>query len=226
MGVFKTSILEVMKVPKSVIAGIDEAGRGALAGPVVAGACLLPCEVFRRRSSRPHWSPFQKKPAQDCIIADSKMMSPEERERSFAWITAHCAFGVGIVGHDVIDRFGILHATEKAMQMALDELRSKADVTQLLIDGRDKFRFPLPHKSIIRGDSLEPCIAAGSILAKVTRDRLMIEHANIFPAYGFDGHKGYGAERHIAAIKAHGPCVIHRTTFLTRILAPGQLSIV
>ncbi len=209
-----------------VIAGIDEAGRGALAGPVVAGACVLPFELQKRRSARPHWSPFKKKPERDCIIADSKLMTPEERDYAYQWIITNCAFGAGVVGHDVIDRFGILHATQKAMLLALEELRSKAAVTELLVDGRDAFRFPLPHRSIIRGDSLEPCIAAGSIIAKVTRDRLMIEHANDHPRYGFETHKGYGAESHITAIKQHGPCAIHRATFLTRILGPEQLALV
>ncbi len=215
-----------MNIPLSVIAGIDEAGRGALAGPVVAGACILPCEVFKRRSSQPRWSPFRRRPARDCIIADSKMMTPEEREHSFAWIKANCAFGVGIAGHDVIEHYGILVATQQAMLLALEDLCAKASPQELLIDGRDKFLFPLPHRSIIRGDSLEPCIAAGSIIAKVTRDRLMTEHAKEFGLYGFEGHKGYGSEEHIRQIKTHGPCAIHRLSFLSRILAPEQMALV
>lgn len=207
-----------MKTPAPAIAGIDEAGRGALAGPVVAGACILPCPVFRRRGDPPRWSPFEDEPDADCLIADSKQLTPHQRDIAFAWITAHCPFGVGLAPPQEVERLGILGATELAMQRALAELRSKASVEYLLVDGRDKFWFDCVHSSVIRGDESEPCIAAASIVAKVTRDRMMIEAANEFPLYGFDGHKGYGAETHIAAIRAHGPCPIHRRSFLKRVL--------
>lgn len=181
----------------AIIAGIDEAGRGAIAGPVVAGACILPIHL--------PIPPF---------IVDSKILSPMKREEAFAWITTHCRWGRGIVEAEVIDREGILPANEKAMQEAVRHLSETLQPTYLLIDGRDKFWFDIPHSSLIHGDALEPCISAASIIAKVTRDRLMIDHHHTFPAYGFDRHKGYGAESHFEAIRRSGPCVLHRRTFL------------
>jgi ribonuclease HII len=203
-----------------IIAGIDEAGRGALAGPVVAAACILPFPLFKRRASRVCWSPFRRKRSLDCIIADSKQMTPSERDVAYAWIVTHCTFGVGIVSHDVIDREGILAANERAMQRALHTLRRAAQPTFLLVDGCDHFWFDLPHASVIRGDESEPCIAAASILAKVTRDRLMMRAGRVF-GYGFEGHKGYGSEEHIDTIRRKGPCAIHRKTFLRNVLASG-----
>ena len=201
-----------------LIAGIDEAGRGAVAGPVVAGACVITDELFRRRKTFPCWSPFKRAHDPDCLIADSKLLSPEEREHSYAWITQHCHWGVGIVSHVVIDKRGILRATELAMLLALEDLRTHCTPSSLLIDGRDDFHFPIPHRSIIRGDQTEPSIAAGSIVAKVTRDRMMRLQGSRFPLYGFEHHKGYGAPKHLELIKEHGPCEIHRKTFLRAIL--------
>lgn len=187
----------------SILAGIDEAGRGPLAGPVVAGACVdIPAL---------HGHP---------LIRDSKKLSESQREEAFAWIAAHCAFGVGVVGADVIDAQGILAATEQAMHEALAMLPSHVRPTYLLVDGRDRFWFDVPHSSIIGGDAVEPCISAASIMAKVTRDTLMMEEAKKYPEYGFDGHKGYGAPMHIDMLRKHGPCGIHRMSFLTRIV-PG-----
>jgi len=201
------------------IAGVDEAGRGALAGPVVAGACLIPCPLFRRRRSVPRWSPYQRIPKdRDCLIADSKQLSPEERDVAFSWITIHCPFGVGVVPASFIEEHGILAANNRAMQIAVEELQKKQLITRLLIDGRDHFQFSLPHQSIIRGDSIEPSIAAASIVAKVTRDRIMIDLNNLYPSYGFEKHKGYGSADHIENIRVHGPCAIHRLSFLGRIL--------
>jgi len=193
---------------------MDEAGRGAVAGPVVAGACVIPCELFRTRYAWPRWSPFKKKPRHDVLIADSKLLSSDEREIAFAWISATCAFGVGVVSAFVIDKRGILSATNQAMLLALEDLRSKTHVDALLIDGRDRFRFPLPHQSVIRGDMLHPEIAAASIVAKVRRDRMMCEESVRFPLYGFHRHKGYGTPEHLAIIEEHGPCTLHRKTFL------------
>ncbi len=183
----------------AIIAGVDEAGRGALAGPVVAGACILGTE-------KPHR-----------LIKDSKQLSPEQRDEAFEWIQQHCFFGFGIVSQEVIDSKGILFANENAMQMAIASLAEAKKPTYLLIDGNDKFWFDYPHTSIIRGDQTEPCISAASIVAKVTRDRLMIEYAKEHPQYGFDSHKGYGAPMHIEAIQSHGPCVLHRRSYITRI---------
>jgi len=182
----------------AVIAGIDEAGRGALAGPVVAGACILP-------------SPLKHLPR---FIRDSKVLSPEVREEAFVWIAGHCAYGVGIVDADFVDLYGILAATERAMQEAVTQLAKKMLPTYLLVDGRDKFWFDYPHSAIIDGDALEPCISAASIVAKVTRDRLMIDLSKRLPQYGFEAHKGYGAPQHFEAIRTHGITPLHRRTFI------------
>jgi ribonuclease HII len=201
-----------------IIAGVDEAGRGALAGPVVAGACILLPELFRRRRAF-HWSPYKRKPLIDCLIADSKMLEPHEREVSYEWIAAHCIWGVGIVPAEVIDAVGILRANEQAMRLAVAMLAEKTRPTLLLVDGNDRYSFAFPHRSIIRGDQSQPCIAAASIMAKVTRDRIMRAHKDAFPQYGFEGHKGYGSAGHIASIRRHGPCPLHRRTFLSAILS-------
>ena len=207
----------------NLVAGIDEAGRGALAGPVVAGACVITIPLFRRRHGFPRWSPFKKKPTTDILIADSKLLSSEEREQTFAWISAACFYGVGIVSSFVIEKRGILYATQAAMLLALEDLRSKISVRSLLIDGRDHFHFPLPHQSIIRGDMLHPEIAAASIIAKVTRDQMMRAESGRFPIYGFHRHKGYGTEEHIDCLRKHGPCEIHRKSFLRAILEQQKL---
>lgn len=200
------------------IAGIDEAGRGALAGPVVAGACVLACDVFRRRRVFACWSPHRRIPAQDHLIADSKLLTPEERDAAYTWIIAHYPYGVGMEPHSTIEECGIVEATQRAMLAALEDLRKKTEPQQLLIDGRDAFAFPLPHTSIIRGDGSEPCIAAASIIAKVTRDRLMMEEHKHYPLYDFEQHKGYGTAFHRAAIRLHGPCALHRLSFLKNTL--------
>ena len=209
-----------------LVAGIDEAGRGALAGPVVAGACVISVPLFRRRSTMPRWSPFKKKTDNDFLIADSKLLSPDEREHSFSWITEHCHWGVGIVSETVIDERGILFATQQAMLLALEDLCSRCRPELLLIDGRDRFRFPIPHRSIIRGDQTEPAIAAGSIVAKVTRDRIMREQSGEFPLYGFHLHKGYGSAEHLEKIKKYGPCSMHRRSFLRGILENQELPLI
>ena len=184
-----------------VIVGIDEAGRGALAGPVVAGACLL-IDALEGQS----------------LIRDSKQLSPAQREEAFVWIEANCTFGFGVVeGHEV-DTIGILGATEKAMNMALSMIEDSIKPTYILVDGRDKFWFNYPHTGIVRGDESEPCISAASIVAKVLRDRLMVRHADAFPRYKFEEHKGYGAPEHIDAIRTLGPCPLHRKTFLRNII--------
>ncbi|MDO8469276.1 MAG: ribonuclease HII [Candidatus Peribacter sp.] len=183
--------------PSAIIAGIDEAGRGALAGPIVAGACILPTGIPLPR-----------------FIRDSKKLAPDVREEAFAWIAAHCAYGAGIVDAAFIDHFGILPATEKAMQEAVEVVATHCRPTYLLVDGRDKFWFDYPHTAIIDGDNIEPCIAAASIVAKVTRDRLMVELDRTFPQYGWKLHKGYGTPEHFDAIRIHGPCPLHRRTFL------------
>jgi len=121
----------------ALTAGIDEAGRGALAGPVVAGACIISVPLFRRRSSHPLWSPHRRIPSQDVLLADSKILSSEQRAVSYAWISDHCAFGIGIVEAEEIERIGILRANEQAMRLAVAQLCSKATPALLLVDGKD-----------------------------------------------------------------------------------------
>jgi ribonuclease HII len=181
----------------SITAGIDEAGRGPLAGPVVAAACILP--------------PKTKIPS---FIRDSKALEPREREEAFAWVQKHCTVGIGLSSASYIDQFGILAATERAMQQAVAMLAHTAKPTYLLVDGRDKFWFDYPHSSVIHGDALEPCISAASIIAKVSRDHMMRQMDLMFPGYGFAGHKGYGTEEHYEMIRKLGVCGIHRRSYL------------
>lgn len=188
-----------------VIVGIDEAGRGALAGPVVAGACVLSSDI----ETHP-------------LIADSKQLEPEVREQAFSWIQSNAIYGYGVVEAHEIDTIGILGATEKAMNMALSMVEDSIKPTYLLVDGRDKFWFNYPHSSVIKGDEKEPCISAASIIAKVYRDRLMIQHAATFPEYGFNLHKGYGTEEHFAAIDRSGTTLLHRQCFLTKHFASSD----
>jgi ribonuclease HII len=183
-----------------ITAGIDEAGRGPLAGPVVAAACILPnLKRFPR------------------FICDSKVLDEDEREEAYAWIKAHCIIGVGLSGSRYVDDKGILAATERAMQQAVAMLAYSVRPTYLLVDGRDKFWFDYPHSSIIDGDALEKCISAASIVAKVSRDHMMRQMDKQFPGYGFAQHKGYGTEMHYAMIKKLGMCGIHRRSFLKNI---------
>ena len=198
-----------------IIAGIDEAGRGALAGPVVAAACVIQSSLIPRKTPFISWSPVRNKRQQGfCLIADSKKLTPEQRESSLAWIKQNCIFGVGMSSAEDIDGIGILGATEKAMQEAVKALAMIAQPTYLLVDGRDKFWFDYSHTSIIRGDESESFIAAASIIAKVTRDHLMIEASKDFPEYAFYQHKGYGTEAHYQCLKQHGMCSLHRRSFL------------
>lgn len=177
------------------LAGIDEAGRGALAGPVVAAAVILP-EKFRHKR-----------------LKDSKQLLPERREEIFHDLTGNSAilWAVGIVDSIEIDQINILRATHKAMRLALAALAAQPD--HALIDGLPVFPFPLPQTAIIDGDCYSLSIAAASVIAKVTRDRLMREFCARFPEYCFSQHKGYGTELHLMRLHAHGPCPIHRRSF-------------
>lgn len=189
----------------TLIVGIDEAGRGPLAGPVVAGACVLNPEI----ESHP-------------LIKDSKSLSPEQRSEAFEWIEENCIFGYGVVDATFIDENGILAATELAMQSALAMVEEHVQPTYILTDGRDKFWFNYPHSSVIKGDEKEPCISAGSIVAKVLRDRMMLEYDKQYPKYKFAEHKGYGSPLHIEALQMFGMCPLHRKTFLTKILPASK----
>ncbi len=177
-----------------IIAGVDEAGRGPLAGPVVAAAVIL--------------SPGKEIQGLD----DSKKLSPSRRESLFEDIHAFAmAIGVGMANHESIDRINILQATLVAMRQAVAALEPSPDY--LLIDGISSIPISIMQKTIKKGDSLSASIAAASIIAKVTRDRLMEEYDRSYPGYGFAGHKGYGSASHLAAIARLGPCPIHRKTF-------------
>ena len=179
----------------SRIAGIDEAGRGPLAGPVVAAACILAKD-----------SCFK-------YLNDSKQLTPEMRDRLFIEITSHpeIRFGLGIIDVDTIDRVNILQATFLAMRQAVAEMGTRPDY--LLIDGNQVPVFDIPVLAIVEGDSHSISIAAASILAKVTRDRMMIEFDKKWPVYGFKKHKGYATAEHVEAIRKYGPCPIHRKSF-------------
>lgn len=178
------------------VVGLDEAGRGPLAGPVVASVCYIPKGIL---------IPY---------INDSKQLTPIMRRQLFMQLVndPDIHYGIGIVDHGEIDRINIHQATFQAMFMALEQLTAvKPDY--LLIDG---FKLPhpsLPSEKIIKGDTLSQSIAAASIIAKETRDELMMQYDLQFPEYGFRDHKGYGTERHLKAIEEFGPCAIHRLTY-------------
>jgi len=176
------------------IAGVDEAGRGALAGPVVAAAVTLAPETELEG------------------IDDSKRLSRKERERLFQRIH-QCArgIGVGLIDAGLIDRLNVRQAALQAMRSAIQQLPLMPDY--VLIDGLDRVALPLPQQALVRGDQVVASIAAASIIAKVTRDQLMEEYDWQFPSYGFAQHKGYGTAAHLIALSRLGPCAIHRRTF-------------
>ncbi len=176
------------------VAGVDEAGRGALAGPVVAAAVIFP------------------RGTKISGIDDSKKLTPEKRDELFELIMANSlAVGIGSGDHLLIDRINILQATLFAMKEAVLNIKPAPDY--LLIDGISKIPLEVHQRTIKKGDSASISIAAASIIAKVTRDRLMVECDRRYPGYGFAEHKGYGCAAHLAAIARMGPCAIHRKTF-------------
>ena len=180
-----------------VICGVDEAGRGPLAGPVCAAAVILP--------------PHLEIPG----LTDSKKLTDKKRRELFPVIKEQAiAYGIGMASEQEIDEINILQATFLAMQRALDQLHVKPDLA--LIDGNREKDFGLPVKTVVKGDSLSMNIAAASILAKVTRDDLMVQLAQTYPQYGFEIHKGYGTKAHYAALAEHGPSPIHRMSFLKK----------
>jgi ribonuclease HII len=176
------------------IAGVDEVGRGPLAGPVVAAAVVLPLEGIEER------------------LYDSKKISSRKREELCEIILSKASgVGIGIVGQEEIDLLNILQATLKAMALAIENLPIPPDF--ILIDGNQVIRIPLPQKPIRKGDQLSTSIAAASIVAKVTRDRMMMEWHQKYPHYNFARHKGYGTKEHREAIEKFGLCELHRKTF-------------
>jgi len=177
-----------------LVAGVDEAGRGSLAGPVVAAAAVLPAD---RRVA---------------YVVDSKQLNSHQREYLYEQITlAAVSWAVGVIGPQQIDATNILRAAQQAMQQALGSLNPSADFA--LIDGRFELPNPLPQQAIIDGDSKCYCIAAASIIAKVYRDRLMEYLARLYPQYGFERNRGYGTPEHLQALEEWGPSPIHRRTF-------------
>ena len=176
------------------VAGIDEAGRGPLAGPVVAAAVVL---AHDRRIRG---------------LADSKLLAPPEREGLFRLIQERAlAVGVGIVDHETIDRINILQATRQAMAEALARLAVMPEL--IITDFVTLPALPCPQKNLVAGDRRCASVAAASIVAKVVRDRIMVEVDRRFPVYGFARHKGYATREHLAALDLYGPCPIHRRTF-------------
>lgn len=180
-----------------IICGVDEAGRGPLAGPVCAAAVILP--------------PNADIPG----LNDSKKLSDKKRRELFPIIKEQAiAYGIAFVDHEIIDEINILQATYKAMGEAIAQLDRKPDLA--LIDGNRAADFGVPTETVIHGDSLSASIAAASVLAKVSRDDYMLKMAQVYPQYGFEIHKGYGTKAHYAAITEHGTCPIHRMSFLKK----------
>jgi len=184
------------------VAGVDEAGRGPLAGPVVAAAAILP----------PRWAETGL-PAELAGLNDSKQLTETQRKKFFAFITGcgEIEFGIAEVDAAVIDEINILQATHRAMNEALAKLNPPPQ--HALVDGRPVKTMRVPQTALVKGDARSYSIAAASVLAKVTRDRMMLEFDRQFPGYGFAEHKGYGTPQHLAAIARLGPCPIHRKSF-------------
>lgn len=181
----------------NVICGVDEAGRGPLAGPVYAAAVILP--------------PNLEIPG----LTDSKKLSDKKRRELFPVIQEQAvAYGIGSASEQEIDEINILQATFLAMRRALAQLTVMPDL--VLIDGNRETDFGLPVKTVVKGDSLSANIAAASVLAKVSRDDWMLEMAKQYPQFGFEIHKGYPTRAHYDALRAHGPCPIHRMSFLKK----------
>ncbi len=185
---------ETRKKGHKIIAGIDEVGRGPLAGPLVAVSVVLPenCQVEG--------------------LNDSKKLSEKKRNLVFQIIRQKAiSIGIGITYEKIIDQINILQATKVAMADSVSRLSFKPDF--LLIDGNQKIASMIPQLTIVKGDALSASIAAASVVAKVTRDRMMIHYDDIYPQYGFSRHKGYGTQDHLKNISKFGPCKIHRKTF-------------
>lgn len=188
---------ELKKQGYKCIVGIDEVGRGPLAGPVIAAAVVMPIDGELLK------------------VRDSKKMTPKARDKAYDEILNVChGYGVGIVEHDVVDEINIYEATKLAMKRAVEDCEGSVPsrVDHLLIDAM-RLNMGISEKAIIKGDQICYSISAASVVAKVTRDRLMAEMHEKYPEYGFDKHKGYGTKVHMEALEKHGPCDIHRKSF-------------
>lgn len=190
---------EIYKTGVQTICGIDEAGRGPLAGPVVVAAVIMPKDSFIEG------------------VNDSKKVSEKKRETLYEQITDEAiAWGVGIIDQKEIDEINILNATKKGLTTAIKELKVKPD--RIIVDALDKIdTLGIPYTPIIKGDAKCYSIAAASIIAKVTRDRIMRQWDEIYPMYGFEKHKGYGTAMHMQAIREYGLCPLHRRSFTKNI---------
>jgi ribonuclease HII len=215
----------LLKKGYDFVIGIDEAGRGPLAGPVVASACSLRTSDVLQRENALSRHPMSQ------LIRDSKKLSERQRESLFDFIQENFYVGVGICDHMTIDRINILEATYLAMKKAVTELlrvfptppplrgtspdyRGGGGRRILLVDGNKIIpNLSMEQRAVVGGDKLVKSISAASIIAKVTRDRMMWDYHEKYPQYGFAKHKGYGTKAHMLAIKEHGPCGIHRLTF-------------
>jgi ribonuclease HII len=202
---------------RKFVVGIDEAGRGPLAGSVVAGAVIVRPEIVEKIKNIPEFK----------IIRDSKTLSEKQREKAYDFIIQNLDWGVGISDEKTIDRINILQAAYLAMKKAISDLKSKTKIDPeiVLVDGRS----PIPNisifqESIVGGDKFVFSISAASIVAKVTRDRLMLQFDKKYTEYGFAGHKGYGTKKHFEMIKKHGLCDIHRKSFAKTKLGLTNLS--
>lgn len=194
---------ELFEQGTTMICGVDEAGRGPLAGPVCAAAVILP--------------PHLELPG----LNDSKKLTDKKRRELFPIIKEQSiAYGIGFASELEIDELNILQATYLAMQRAIDALEGKAQFA--LIDGNRAKDLGLPVKTVVKGDSLSASIAAASVLAKVSRDDVMLKMAEKYPEYGFEIHKGYGTKAHYDALRQHGACPIHRSTFLKKFYASQE----
>jgi len=192
-----------------IVVGIDEAGRGPLAGPVVAGAVVIFPGIASGIGKESAWG----------LIRDSKTLSSRQRETAFGLIAANFPFGIGWSSHDTIDRANILQAAFLAMKKAISDLKKKLEneIEVILVDGRQSIpNISTRQENIVGGDKLAFSVSAASIVAKVSRDRMMLELHEKFPHYGFAQHKGYGTKLHFEMIKKYGLCEIHRKTFKTR----------
>ena len=196
LNLLKAEELKLYENNIEYICGIDEAGRGPLAGPVVVGAVILPKDSFIEG------------------VNDSKKISEKKREKIYEQILEEAiSYSVGIVDQKTIDEINILNATKLGVKIALEGLKQKPDV--IMVDALTNMdTLGIPYISVVKGDAKNYSIAAASIIAKVTRDRIMRQWDEIYPIYGFSKHKGYGTAEHIRIIKENGPCILHRRSFI------------